>query len=205
MLALYIVAAIIGGGLVLISALTGGHGHGDHDFSHDHDFSSDHDLSGDNPHVDHVADNVIGPDWAMWLPFLSLRFWTYALATFGLIGWASEALTSTASPTVLTVSIICGVVMGAVVATVMRYLMKTTFDSGARTADLLGVEGRVTVPVNPGLDGKVRLTVKGDTIDFLALSNDDRILTAGEEVVVVAVENDRLRVIPKTDIFQELP
>lgn len=200
MLAIYIVAAIVGGGLLLASALTGGHGHdADHDFSHDHDVAS-HDAS-----TDHDASHEAGTDWAMWLPFLSLRFWTYALATFGLIGWSSEALTTTPSPTILMVSIIAGVVIGSAVATVMRYLMRANFDSAARSADLLGVTGKVTVPVQSAAEGKVRLTVKGDTIDFLALSNDDRSFPSGEEVVVVAVENDRLRVIPRSDLFQELP
>lgn len=124
---------------------------------------------------------------------------------FGAVGWASEALTSTPKPTVLIGATASGLGLGLVVSLVMRAIQKAGSDSSVRTEDLLGVEGKVTVPVHSNTDGKVRLMVKGDSIDFLALSNDNRSITPGEDVVVVAVENDRLRVIPKTDIYQELP
>jgi len=197
MLTVYIVAAIIGGGLILMSALfdSGDHGGGDHDFNADHDASL---------HVDHDTPGGFG-DIAQWIPFFSLRFWTYALAMFGAVGWASTAFTNTAQATVLVGSIISGFVLGTIVATTMRIMTRASSDSSVRTEDLLGAQGKVTVPVHASTDGKIRLMLKGDSIDFLALSNDDRSLQPGEEVVVVAVENDRLRVIPKTDLLQELP
>lgn len=95
--------------------------------------------------------------------------------------------------------------MGTLATTLMNVARRMSSDSSTRTQDLLGVEGKVTVPVHGLTEGKVRVNLRGDSIDFLALSNDNRSIESGESVVIVAVENDRLRVIPRADILEELP
>lgn len=199
MLTVYIVSAIIGGGLILLSAFVG------HD--HDSDFAGGHDVGHDVSHDHDTAGSEhehSGGELLSWLPFLSLRFWTYGLALFGGIGWALSALTPTASPTILGISLTVGVLMGTLAATLINVARRMSADSSTRTQDLLGVAGKVTVPVHGASEGKVRVLVRGDSIDFLALSNDNRSIPTGESVVIVAVENDRLRVIPQTDILEEL-
>lgn len=204
MLTVYILSTIVGGGLLLLSAFAG-HDHdagvGDHDFSH-----AGPDVGGHDVGQDHGADGHAegGNDFLSWIPFLSLRFWTYGFALFGAVGWGLTALTTTASPTVLAAAIGTAVLMGTLAATVMNIARRMSSDSSTRTQDLLGAEGKVTVPVHGLSEGKVRVNLRGESIDFLALSNDDRSIQSGEPVVIVAVENDRLRVIPRSDILEEL-
>lgn len=201
MLTVYILSTIIGGGLLLLSAFVG-HDH-DSDFSggHDVDHSADHDVSHDHDGTDHTGGNEL----LSWLPFLSLRFWTYGFALFGGVGWGLTALTNTSSGATLGWAIGAALLMGTLATTLMNVARRMSSDSSTRTQDLLGVEGKVTVPVHGLSEGKVRVNLKGDSIDFLALSNDNRSIESGESVVIVAVENDRLRVIPRADILEELP
>jgi membrane protein implicated in regulation of membrane protease activity len=187
MLPLYIILGVAGGGLALASAFLGGHGH-DGDVSHDLDHHGE---------VDHHGDG----DSAMWLPFLSLRFWTYGLMVFGLCGWLLTIEGSNPAASILMISIITGIVMGTAVSNLMRILKRMQVDSNTNSADLLGMSALVTVPIRSKLDGKVRATIKGDLLDFLARSNDEREFESGEEVVIVAVENDRVRVIAKSELI----
>ncbi|MEQ1820940.1 MAG: NfeD family protein [Fimbriimonadaceae bacterium] len=180
MLPIYIILGVAGGGLALASAFLGGHDH-DGDVSHDHDHHGEGDAG-------------------MWLPFLSLRFWTYGLMVFGLCGWLLTIEGSNPAPSILMISIITGVVMGTAVSYLMRILKRMQVDSNTNSADLLGMSALVTVPIRSNLEGKVRATVKGDLLDFLARSNDEREFASGEEVVIVAVENDRVRVIAKSEL-----
>jgi membrane-bound ClpP family serine protease len=65
--------------------------------------------------------------------------------------------------------------------------------------DYIGVLGRTLVPVRPSQPGKVRVSIKGDTLDLIALSEGDKEIASGEEIVVVGLEGDRVRVAPKGD------
>ncbi len=172
--------------MALASAFLGGHDH-DGDVSHEVDGHGDADHHGDG-------------ESAMWLPFLSLRFWTYGLMVFGLCGWLLTIEGSSLAATVLVISISAGLVMGTGVSLLMRTLKKMQVDSNTKTSDMLGMNGLVTVPIRTNAEGKIRASVKGDLLDFLARSNDDREFSAGEEVVIVAVEGDRVRVIAKEEL-----
>lgn len=185
MLAIYLVAAILGGGLVVFSAIGGIHGHGDADAGGDH--GHDADAAG-----------------AFWLPFFSVRFYVYALAAFGILG-ASLTLTGTsAEPTRLVASSLTGLAVGVVASTLVRWLTRSDRSSAATHADFLGAFGRVTVPVRPGSPGKVRTSVKGDIIDLIALPELDEELEAGEEVVVLDMEDTVARVGRANRVLDEI-
>lgn len=69
------------GGVLLVASAFGGHGDGtDGGAGHDHGVGGDHDAG----HASAAQ--------AALLPFLSLRFWTFALAFFGLTGAALTAV-----------------------------------------------------------------------------------------------------------------
>ncbi|HMF44527.1 MAG TPA: hypothetical protein VKQ32_27825, partial [Polyangia bacterium] len=68
------IAALAFGGILLVASLVGGHDHTDHHVGdHDQDHAHEHEAGG----VPHAA---------LVLPFLSLRFWIFGLAFFGLTG-----------------------------------------------------------------------------------------------------------------------
>lgn len=210
MLAAYIVAAIVGGGMIVFSALAGLGAHADmggSDFSHDvdtgqggfdHSGPETHDASqdGDNGHD---ADQGTG---ALWLPFFSVRFWTYAVGTFGLIGSILSLTRVSIEPATLAISISSGVLMGTIAAVVVRTLAKAEHASAANQDDFLGALAKVTVSIGE-LPGKVRTSVRGDIIDFVALGEQGEHFDQGEEVMIVGIEGDKARVARQTEFLDK--
>lgn len=197
MLGAYIVAAIVGGGLILFSALAGMGAHADvgGDMSHDvggHDAGHSHDGG-------HDSDHDTG---AVWLPFLSLRFWTYAVGTFGLIGTILSLTKASIEPMTLIIAASTGVFMGTVAAYLVRFLSRTESTSSVGDKDFLGAIAKVSVPIG-ALPGKVRTTVKGDIIDMVALGENGETFGQGEEVMIVGIEGNSARVVRKADYFEE--
>jgi membrane protein implicated in regulation of membrane protease activity len=216
-LPLYLTAAIIGGGMVLVSALGGMFGHGaDHDATggHDHDFhvgGHDHDAgAGDHDHdheVGHQAADAAGKvndvfnAIADWIPFLSLRFWMAFAATFGVLGSILTIMKMSVEPMTLITSLAAGLFTGVLVHTIITALKRTMKDSSVAEKDMVGTAGRVLVSPR-GLDpGKIRIELKGDIIDMLAVSDDGKDIEAGTEIFVVAIEGQRARIARQEDLL----
>lgn len=180
MLGLYIVTTIVGGVLILISALGGSHDT-DHDIDHGHDgdFHSE-----------------------IWLPFLSLRFWTYMFAFFGMTGLLLTYFTATSQTLTGVFAALCGLVAGTTIAFVMRYLSKSSSHSGAEERDLLGKPANVLVAIRSGSPGKIRVEVKGEMIDVMATTEETTPLEPGSEVYIVSMDNGRAQVISRTALLE---
>lgn len=179
---LYLVAAIVGLGLIIFTALAGGH-----------DAHMDHDLTGDaEVHWDDIGI----------APFLSLRFWTYFAATFGLTGSVLTFMRLQNQQQNLIASIVGGLVVGMLVHFTMRALRRSESSSAAHVDDLIGREGKLLVGAREGQPGKVRIDVKGDLIDMLALPESGKSAEAGETVYVLAIENDRAIVARREDLLE---
>ncbi len=197
MLTLYIVTAIIGGALILISALSGGHDT-DHDFDAGHDVDvGGHDV--DAGHGDHDADVVSGA----WLPFFSLRFWTYFAAAFGIIGLLLTILNAADATMTALLAIGGGFITGMLVAWIMRWLKSASTTDGASIHDLLGKQAKMLVGARPESMGKVRIEAKGEIIDMIAVADDGGAIEAGEEVLVVGVDGNQLRVARPKDYLRD--
>ena len=199
MLTIYIVAAIMGGVLVLFSALGGGEG----DLDQDVDLEADADVELEAG-IDADTDGPDGGDLASWLPFLSLRFWTYFTAFFGLSGVLLSTLTEWGGTAVATAAVGVGFTTGFGVATFMRLLAKTQTDSGIGSRDMIGAEGVVLLPVRVGDIGKIRVQIKGDVIDLIARVDGDEPLDVGAEVMIVAFEENTATVIPREELVKRL-
>lgn len=178
MLLVYIVSAIVAGVLVLLSLFGGDH-EGDSD-------SGDHDG-----------------DAGFWLPFFSLRFYTYFFAGFGTTGLLLKYLTKANPITAAIISGAVGVGSGLGVAILMRILRVTETTTSSKDKDVLGKEGTVLVAIRGSNPGRIRCTVKGDIIDFLATTEQPDSIEPGEKVVVVAMENGRAQVVSTNTIFGE--
>ena len=207
MLTLYIVCAIVGGGLMLLSAF-GGLVHADvgggHDVSIDADHSIDieHDLS-----VADVEQNVeLSHDFDagfsagdFWLALVSMRFLTYFVGTLGIFGLALTWFSGLSSIAVGWWSVGSALLIGYGGSLLFRYLRAEGETSGVTTHDYIGALGHAVVTVRGSQPGKVRVCIKGDTLDLIALSEGEKQIEKGEEIVIVGLEGDRVRVAPKGD------
>lgn len=168
----YLAALVVGGVLVVGSLVTG---LDDHELDADADGELDADADG-------AAD--------VWLPFASLRFWTFVLAFGGLTG---TLLTFFAlAPPWLTAVLALGVgwVCGAGVSWAIRRLRRDEISSEVREADYVGASARVLLPVGRGRTGKVRVEVRGRSVDAIAETEDEGELPLDGEVLVYDVRED---------------
>ncbi|MEW5884393.1 MAG: NfeD family protein [Armatimonadota bacterium] len=193
MLLLYAVMALVGGGLVLLSAFAGHDHHVDH--SGDLDLSADHDA-----HIE-VAHHGDVPASDVWIAFLSLRFWTYFATIAGLLGLLLTLFTELSSTLIAATSFTTGFLGGLFVALTVRFLQRSEGGSSVGVEDLIGVDARVVVTIHPGEEGKVRCSVRGETIDMLAVFDGEHTIPAGSDVMVVSIEGSRARVEPKGQVW----
>lgn len=195
MTSVYWAALIVGLGTALLQLLSSGHGDADAGGgAADVDVEADGDLhTGDLQHADadHGGGHGAG---AAFLPiFFSLRFWTFALLAFGMVGAAVRTL-DLASPWVaLVLSVAMGLAAGLGASWTFSALRRSQATSGAQSRDLLGQSARVLVPPGPGGRCKVRIQLMGQSIDLMATS-DDQDLREGDEVLVVGTGEEALQV-----------
>lgn len=125
----------------------------------------------------------------------SFKFWTFGSCFFGLTGLVLSALGL--MPTFVAIAaLVMGFICGAGMALTLRQLRRRQVNSLVQSADLAGLEGTVEIPFDASTRGKVRLQVKGSTVDFIAYTNDSTPLDAGDRVFVIGTENNRLWVVP---------
>ena len=183
MLFAYLATFSLGGILIVASILLGGHDDHDvdHDVDHDHDF--DHDA-------DHNIDAEVDADGetGTWLPFLSMRFWTFFLATFGLTGTLLSVLQFPEGLGVI-VSTLLGISIGWVVAWFFHRLKKSNVTGTISTQGLRGTEGLVLLSVGPEKMGRVRMLIDGQYLDLPARTQDTTTIDRKEKVLLIAVHD----------------
>lgn len=196
MLTAYIVSAIVAGVLILVSALGAHHDTG---AGHDSDFGSHDIVPGGHGDADHGIEHELGA----WVPFFSIRFWTYFAAAFGLIGLLLTGLNVATDTTALILAIVGGLATGLSVAYTMRWFRRVSATTSASAADLLGKEARVLVGLRQAQLGKVRVEAKGELIDLLATAEGDKEIEVGEQVVVISIDGNQAKVARKQDYLDE--
>ena len=186
----YTIAAIVGSGLIvasLVGVLDGDHGL-DHHFGHE--AGSSQDVSHVNSGQEHSA------DWISWIPLLSVRFWIFASAAFGLIGALLRVLDKGTDSTRLASAVLGGLITGTAVWSLFRFTKKLDESNNASAHQLWGQTARVIVPIRGTDPGKIRLQVQGQTVELLAKSESGADLETGEEVFVVSMTGTFADVIP---------
>ncbi len=180
MAAIYVIAAILGIGLILFSMLGGGD-HGDH-AGH----SADH---GDLGH--HGPGDIL-------LGLFSTRNLTFFLAAFGatglLLGWLGVGGIATFGLAITT-----GLISFAAVHAVFTWLRRS--DSAVEVLgdrDLEGSLGRVTWPISPGTKGQVACMLAGRELYITAVLAEgvDGLLGTGQEIIVLSTHNGVAQVMP---------
>jgi membrane protein implicated in regulation of membrane protease activity len=171
----YVVALVLGGGLVAVSALG---------FDKDPEATEVDHAIGD-PHADHVAHGV---DTSAALAFLgSLRFWSFASGAFGAIGILLTF--AGVGPWVTGLAAVGGgFAIGVGAALAFRWFARGTVSSQLDTRSLAGRDAEVVLSVGPGKTGKVRVTHQGQTLELPATTHEPQLLERGARVLVVSVE-----------------
>ena len=161
----YAVALVLGGGILLIQLVSGT----------DHEVGADADLGGDHhPHE--------GPG------LMSIRSLSYGTFAFGFVGGLLHVLGLARPPVALGTGIASAVAAVVVVGLTFRRLSDVTVSGEASFEEAAGSRARVLVACARGREGKVRVTLKGQTVDMLATTDEDAI-AAGSEVVITEMRD----------------
>jgi membrane protein implicated in regulation of membrane protease activity len=115
--------------------------------------------------------------------FLSLRFWTFGLAGFGLVGTALHFLSLTGPLATGVLALLVGGFSGALSTYTFRALKRAQTSTGSEADAAVGQVGRVLLGIEAGKRGKIRVEIRGQLVDLLA-STDETSLDEGTEVVV---------------------
>ena len=186
----YVFCLIIGGAFVALSAFAGLDGVDfDQDFEPDLEII-DQENKEDNTSIYHQ------PRRRLWLPFFSLKFWTFGSCFFGLTGILLSNISTNLSPTIIAIiSIIVGILCGTIMAYILYTLKNRPANSLVRSDDLLGLSGIVEIPFDKNSKGKIQVNVKESMVAFTAFSEENKDFTRGEKVFIVGVENNRAWVV----------
>ena len=208
----YLAALAFGAVLLGASLLLGGDDvDADHDIDLDHDIDVDADVDVDidvdadadvDVELDHDVEvhhdlHVAGDaaDALGFNPLLSLRFWIYALASFGLVGTVLTLL-DVADVVHIPASIVTGACIGYAVGWTFARLKKDTVGTETHSRGLKGSEGEAVLEIGPGKTGKIRVRMGEQSVELLATCGEDVIIPRGEKVLVVQVEEGSATVIP---------
>lgn len=210
----YVFCLIVGGAFVALSVFGGlfdADVDSDFDVDADADFDVDADMDVDadldmdaDADFDLDADHHGGYDKEIEVavsrkfnPFTSFKFYTFALAFFGLTGVIFEGLRLWESTFgVFGLSLAMGLVCGVGVAYLMHVVNQSEGGEGVTERDYMGASGKVVLPVRSGKRGKVQMYLKGRTIEMLAEPADDEVvLDFNEECFVLGVEDGVAKVV----------
>lgn len=179
MLQIFLIALVVGAGLLLFSLFASGDGGGKPEIDGHADLDADH---------DHDHDGGLDAGALAWLPLASLRFWTFFLAFFGATGTALTFIEPDLGAWVLlAIAVAMGYVCGAAAVSVFRYMRRSQTTSGLAVDDYIGETAVVRVSVARGKTGKVRLEIKGRTLDLLAETEEETPFAAREPAMIYAV------------------
>lgn len=202
MILLYTLCLVIGGTFVVLSAVGGLDGA---DFATDFDVEVDAEADSELDDID-LGTHGRRPASARrgrrpWLPFLSLRFWTFGLCFFGLTGLLITLIQPDLAPGLTAlIAIAMGLLCGVAAATVLHSLSSNQVNSLTRPEELTGQMGTVEIPFDAHSRGKVRLNIRGSTVGFFAFTQEERTFPVGETVLVVGLEHNKLWVVSADEL-----
>ena len=199
--------AAMGFGLVLLVSTI---------FLGDSDLDADTDLDMD-PNIDFDAEVDFTVDGAgeldalntaekkskvRFIPFLSIRFWTFGLTIFGVTGFILVKMDQSTAVHV-SLAVAMGLLVGWAAALIFHQLKNTTVDSSTNTDQLAGHQGEVTLTIRPEGAGKVRIQSKEQYLELLATTTHPDALQIGEKVLVLKSQDGQLVVAPFPTLNQD--
>lgn len=201
MLGVYLFATVVGGGLLLLSLLGGGDGHGDVDAQADVDAhvdagGADHDAGVDADHPG-VTQLVLG--------FFRPRNFVFGTAAFGLTG---SVLTLVGAHPAFTLLAAAGLGVGFFFLSHGVFaLLRRSEAAIAPVSDtqLLGERARVTLDLQPGQPGRIACLLGGREVHLVARLGPqaEAAVPAGATVIVTQVVDGTAEVLPP-DLYDRL-
>lgn len=182
----YWVCLVLGGGLLLISSLSGSDADAGADA--DVDFDADVDLDAEPASGPASGPEVSAPhapltSLATWF---SVQFAVFFMAVFGVIGVTLTHLTGLARGVVLAAAVAGGFVVGQAMHQLLRMLRLSSGNSAPQRRDYLNKPARVTVGIRRGKKGEVCLRVRRGQRFIPAVSQQlEAAFEIGDPVVVV--------------------
>jgi membrane protein implicated in regulation of membrane protease activity len=167
---LYLLSLVLAGGILLLQVL----GSGDHGDAHHFDGGHGHE-----PGV------------------ISTRAAVYGLFAFGLVGAALHIPGLLAPGDALAFALASGAAAAVFAGWAFARLGSPAASGAASLEEAKGQRGRVLLPCAPERAGKVRVTLKGQTVDLRAVSEGGTI-PAGADVLILDVHDDLARVVEDT-------
>jgi len=119
---------------------------------------------------------------------ISLRFWTFALASFGFLGAGLHGI-GVEEPVAVLIATPVGAVLGYVAASIFWKLSRSEVGVATTLGQLRGAEADVVLPIRVGSTGKIGLNVSGQYTELVARTNDATDLAMRERVLVVSVQD----------------
>ena len=181
------------GGILIASSifLGGGDGDMDKDVSFDKDFSLD-------------VDGEAGGDFDSmgWLPFLSLRFWTFFLGLFGLSGILLTGMESGSTVTLVTSGFL-GVGMAYPISYLFQHLKKESVTSNTSSESYTQEMATTLLPFRPNGQGKIRVSSGGELIDIIANNPTSHNIEQDAEVLIVSMDDGIATISPVLRITKE--
>ncbi len=177
------------GGILILSSIVMGGGDGDVDM--DKDLSLDKDISFDKDmdiNVDDFDSDGTDFDSMGWLPFLSLRFWTFFTGLFGLNGLIMTNLGSDPTTT-LVASGVMGVGLAYPIAYLFQYLKRNPVTSNTNSKTYEQEIAQALLPMKPDGSGKIRISMSGELIDLIAQNPTNESIEQGQEVLIVEMKD----------------
>ena len=180
-------------GILIASSifLGGGDGDMDKDVSFDKDFSLD-------------VDGEAGGDFDSmgWLPFLSLRFWTFFLGLFGLSGILLTGMESGSTVTLVTSGFL-GVGMAYPISYLFQHLKKESVTSNTSSESYTQEMATTLLPFRPNGQGKIRISSGGELIDIIANNPTSHNIEQDVEVLIVSMDDGIATISPVLRITKE--
>lgn len=188
----YVFALVLGSVLLGASFLLGG----DHDADHDVDVGADADLDVDHDmdaHADagHDTHGDIGGFFGV---LGSMRFWTFFAAFFGLTGIVLDGLDLAVPMVAFALAIGVGFLTGWTAVTLIKRLSANDTGVAAGVDDYVGKSGEMLIAAGPNRLGKIRIELKGTTVDVLAES-DDQSIARGDDALIVEMRGAKAVVV----------
>ncbi len=130
-----------------------------------------------------------------WLPFVSVRFWVFFLCFFGLTGTVFTLLVLAGKWGTLIAAMAMGALTGFAASFIIQRLRRSEVGVVINEEDFKGQEGTVLLPLGPGSKGKVRLQVRGQTIDLVAQTSGPDLIERGRKVLVIDFQGNEAIVV----------
>lgn len=104
---------------------------------------------------------------------------------------------------IILISLTIGIALGiAIVILIQIQRRAEVINSMGSLENAVGLWGTVEIPFNRQNRGKVRVVIKGSTLDLSAITDAEGELNPGDRVFVVAAKGNRILVVPEAQMRQ---